>query len=708
MGVYQLELTEKQELKKEYAIRTIFGSFFSGTFAFDMQCGSNEIDEMMKDSDIKSAVNSIKMAVHKRKLCIKNNKKEIEQELFSKYEKIITPTVIETIIDSRFAGYSVQELMYNDNYDVIQIKKKPRRWFYTKWDDVDKKWKWGFDLTGLTSGKYLPECKFLISIHNAEDDKPKGQADLESIYKYWKIKNNALIYADEVVRKYGGIVTWFTFTEGTNEKELQNMVDGMANIQGGSVMPIPTKPNNPQQGVNKEFGFINLSDLTSDIHQKMIEFCKNQISEYILGNSLIQRQGDTGSYASSQTANEIRGEYVDAYCTYIVENLNVLLQYETAVKGIDNSKYTFSMELPEDVIAKEDLKSKKLENFKKVKEIGYQVASEYVSEQTGIPIEYLQPIPESPNVFGVPGMAQFEKKVFPKKILFRKNSQKFWETITKNKSVVKSISKVCAEEIRNIKSEQGIDKISIDLSKSTLDEVLILAELQGRIDVIEEKRLKEFALYEYDFDMPFEEAIANITNKYPVMAEYLEEINKTVADKMFWIKKATDEQTVKRIQQSLEKVLKTGGTFASWKEDIESVIVKQGFGEDGYYLQNIYRTNLMSAYNAGRKEQQLSNVSNAPYWLFDAIEDERTSDICTNLNGKIYKADNPIWDDIYPPLHYGCRSGVISLDEDEFAEAKKYGETYIEDLDEETNTAVGKIRNSDFAKGFGDSSGNNS
>lgn len=708
MEVCQLELTEKQQLKKEYAIQTVFRSFFAGAFAFDMQCGVHEIDEMMKDSDIKSAINSIKMAVHKRNLCMRNDKGEPEQDLFAKYKKILTPTVINTIIDSRFTGFSVQELIYNQNYDVVKIKKKPRRWFYAKWDETESRWRWVFSLTGLASSEYVPDCKFLILVHDAEEDKPRGQPELESLYKYWKIKNNALIYADEVVRKYGGIVTWFTFTEGTKEDELQNMVDGMANIQGGSVMPIPTKPNNPQQGVNKEFGFINLSDLTSDIHQKMIEFCKNQITEYLLGNSLIQRQGTTGSYASTQTANEIRGEYVDAYCSYIVENLNILLEYETAVKGIDLTSYTFAMELPEAVTAKEDLKSKKLENFKKVKEIGYQVASEYISEQTGIPIEYLQPVPESSNMFGVPGMAQFEKKVFPKKLLFRKNSQRFWDTITKNKSVVKSISKVCADEIRNIKSEQGIDKISIDLSRSLLDEVLILAELQGRIDVIDEKSVTEFEVYEYDFDMPFEEAIANITNKYPIMAEYLNEINKTVADKMFWVKKATDEQTVKRIKQSLEKVLKTGGTFASWKEDIETVITKQGFGDDGYYLQNIYRTNLMSAYNTGRKEQQISNVESAPYWLFDAVGDERTSDICLSLNGKIYRADNPVWDDIYPPLHYGCRSGVISLDEGEFAEAKKYGETYIENADEETNTAVGKIRNSDFAKGLGDKVGNNS
>jgi len=43
---------------------------------------------------------------------------------------------------------------------------------------------------------------------------------------------------------------------------------------------------------------------------------------------------------------------------------------------------------------------------------------------------------------------------------------------------------------------------------------------------------------------------------------------------------------------------------------------------------------------------------------FDAVMDNRTSEICRPLNGTILSSSDPFWNIYYPPNHFGCRSTV--------------------------------------------------
>jgi uncharacterized protein with gpF-like domain len=51
-----------------------------------------------------------------------------------------------------------------------------------------------------------------------------------------------------------------------------------------------------------------------------------------------------------------------------------------------------------------------------------------------------------------------------------------------------------------------------------------------------------------------------------------------------------------------------------------------------------------------------------PFWRFDAIEDDRTSEICSGINGTILPVDDSFWSDHVPPLHFNCRSQLVPLD----------------------------------------------
>lgn len=78
-------------------------------------------------------------------------------------------------------------------------------------------------------------------------------------------------------------------------------------------------------------------------------------------------------------------------------------------------------------------------------------------------------------------------------------------------------------------------------------------------------------------------------------------------------------------------------------------------------LKTIYQTNVQTALNAGRYQSQREVVADLPNWQYVAIMDGVTTDRCRDLNGKVYRADDPVWDRIYPPNHFRCRSRVRTL-----------------------------------------------
>jgi len=153
--------------------------------------------------------------------------------------------------------------------------------------------------------------------------------------------------------------------------------------------------------------------------------------------------------------------------------------------------------------------------------------------------------------------------------------------------------------------------------------------------------------------------------------------------KAFTVAKATKMDVLKEIRGALQSAIENGTSLHDFKKELTPTLEKKGFfgvkeikKADGTTeiakvtpsrLNNIFRTNVQSAYNAGRSQQMNETIGQFPFRQFLAINDDSTTDICNKLNGKTFRSDDEFWKKYTPPLHFQCRSTVRTVSEKAFA-----------------------------------------
>jgi len=134
-------------------------------------------------------------------------------------------------------------------------------------------------------------------------------------------------------------------------------------------------------------------------------------------------------------------------------------------------------------------------------------------------------------------------------------------------------------------------------------------------------------------------------------------------------------EQVETVVKLLNKTLASGGTF----NDFQKLIAESEIVLPKHYLDNVFRTNIQSAYGHGRWIQQERNKAKRPYLMYSAINDSRVRPAHLALNRIILPFDHPFWLMHYPPLSFRCRCTVIALTE---KQALKYGITPDDKLPE--------------------------
>lgn len=143
-----------------------------------------------------------------------------------------------------------------------------------------------------------------------------------------------------------------------------------------------------------------------------------------------------------------------------------------------------------------------------------------------------------------------------------------------------------------------------------------------------------------------------------------------------------DELTT--VFNALQAAIEKGISYGEFKKQCAEIFARRGWsGKREWRVQNIFRTNIQTAYNSGRWKEQKELGDTFPYLQYNAVNDRRTRPTHKAMDGKVFPIGHPFWDTWYPPNGYRCRCSTLSLTE---KQVKRMGLKV--ETDDLTDTAV--------------------
>lgn len=173
--------------------------------------------------------------------------------------------------------------------------------------------------------------------------------------------------------------------------------------------------------------------------------------------------------------------------------------------------------------------------------------------------------------------------------------------------------------------------------------------------------------------LTFDEALKYFGDKLPLSPDDFIQLSDKYKTAAFTVAGYTDVTMVKSFQDELYKAIENGSTMMAFRKEMNSFLDRNGYkGLTPFQTENIFRTNVQTAYSVGHYEQMTDpDVMQArPIWVYDAVNDKRTRPTHLAMDGMAFSADHEIWDTWYPPNGFRCRCTVRSLTK---AQAAKRG-----------------------------------
>ena len=162
--------------------------------------------------------------------------------------------------------------------------------------------------------------------------------------------------------------------------------------------------------------------------------------------------------------------------------------------------------------------------------------------------------------------------------------------------------------------------------------------------------------------LPPKEAIRFWSDKVPMSAAEFNRLSAEAKLKGFAVSGIAKGAELETVYGSLLRAQTEGISFGTFKEECATIFERRGWtGQRAWRVDNIFRTNIQTAYHVGRYKQLMAATATRPYWMYDPVNDRRTRPTHRALKGKVYPADHPFWDTWYPPNGFRCRCGVTSL-----------------------------------------------
>lgn len=148
-----------------------------------------------------------------------------------------------------------------------------------------------------------------------------------------------------------------------------------------------------------------------------------------------------------------------------------------------------------------------------------------------------------------------------------------------------------------------------------------------------------------------------------------DEMSAEAHDKAFTVANIMSADILQEVYSYVEKAMDEGIPFAQFKKDavndglIERMQQAGWTGNKKARLKIIYDTNISTARAKVNYQQQMLIKDVEPYWIYHQIDRKTKNPEHAKLDKLKFRADDPIWQTIYPPSAFGCACWVESTDD---------------------------------------------
>ena len=657
--------------------------------------GLDVYDRMLLDDQVKAVIEFKIHAVSCRGYTFEASDDPLQQKMALFFQKVIDDIQgsftdkLQLILTALKYGFSISEIIFNaiefenkQYWGIKDIKTRPTKTFYDGFK-IDKHGNIISLKQEIETGEkaVIPMDKIIHFVHQPWVDAHYGQSDLRAAYRNYWSKDIIIKFQNIFLERFaGGFVTAkVTGDLGTTQKaNLKNVIKNIS-ARLGIIIPstVDLDVTQPQHTEAYEKAIAQ--------HDKAI--AKSTLVPNLLG---LTEQGGTGSYAQAKVHLDAFFMVTDALCKRLEECWNEQVSRKLALFNFGVTEYP---RLKFDSISKDQKfeLAKTYMELTKYNTIHKGESDEiYIRKILGLPEMPEDIEDEEPPVDNIPDNG--EEQLQPNKQEEIEEIEKFidrklnpWELRVNIKQYKESWDNADNNFSDSLNAVMGLVKQSLyanitkiigdrplrTISLKDFSEIKIPAKLVKQLKVIIGDNLQGALVNSYNLaykELP-KKYTEKIKDKVIKPGKDIGRADKFLKDKKFWITDVIEKFVLdaaqlilansikydKNLKQTLLALNESPGLIAYLPEiDGAGRVVNKAAR-----LENIVRTNTSEAINLGRQ-----SVFNHPdiqgfiqAYQYSAILDDRVSDICESLDGRIQKD----WGSYTPPNHYQCRSILIPI-----------------------------------------------
>ncbi len=165
-------------------------------------------------------------------------------------------------------------------------------------------------------------------------------------------------------------------------------------------------------------------------------------------------------------------------------------------------------------------------------------------------------------------------------------------------------------------------------------------------------------------DFVFRDAVKFLKGRKALAKEEYDLLDSEARARAFTVSGYTSLEVLQEFLDCLQEAAKEGKTKEQFRQEMNSFLEDRGYeAVNPWKSDNIFRTNMQTAFNAGhyRSMTDAATKKMRPYWRYRTAGDGNVRESHAVMEGRVFPADDPVWDVWYPPNGFRCRCMVVSL-----------------------------------------------